>query len=340
MNRLTLDIKNELDNGKTVICLFLDVEKAFDSVRKKGLIVKLFNLGFEGNFLHFVDNFLHSRKVCLNVNGIQGPTRHCSEFGLPQGSVMSPILFKIFMLDFREDLNDNSTTIYKFADDGSVKITGDTTAECLVNLQMVLDKLHTWAMRWQMIINCQPNKTEVICFGTAENDRSLIPPEFSLGNQKIKLAKHTKVLGIILDEDLLIHEHSKEVYKKLITRWNIIRMYCNRNWGFSQRVMVELIRSLFLSCLLYRSHIWMNKKNMKEIKILKTSIGAVFNIKYTIAEITVGLPAIILQNKINQIKHYLKIIMNDIPEDPLKECIKQITEHNPPPGLINIIKSV
>ena len=71
---------------------------------------------------------------------------------------------------------------------------------------------------------------------------------------------------------------------------------------------------------------------MKEIKILKTSIGAVFNIKYTIAEITVGLPAIILQNKINQIKHYLKIIMNDIPEDPLKECIKQITEHNPPPG--------
>ena len=50
----------------------------------------------------------------LNVNGIQGPTRHCSEFGLPQASVMSPIPFEIFMLDFREDLNVNSTTIYKW----------------------------------------------------------------------------------------------------------------------------------------------------------------------------------------------------------------------------------
>ena len=345
LNRLTLDIKNELHNGKTVICLFLDFEKAFDSVWKKGLIVKLFNLGFKGNFLHLVDHFLHSRKVCLNVNGIQGPTRHCSEFGLPQGSVMSPILFKIFMLDFLDELNNNNTTIYKFADDGSVKVTGNTTAECLLNLQKVLDKLHTWAMRWRMIINCQPNKTEVICFGTAENDRSLIPAEFSLGNQKIRLVKHTKVLGIILDEDLLFHEHSKDVYKKLITRWNLIQMYCNRNWGFSQRVMVELTRSLFLSCLLYGSHLWMNKKNMVEInslyyKILKTSIGAVFNIRYTIAEIIVGLPPITLQNRINQLKHYLKIIINDIPEDPLKECIKQIIENNPPPELLNILKSV
>lgn len=346
LNRLILDIKTDLQQGKTVICLFLDFEKAFDSVWKKGLIVKMFLLGFKGNFLKLIDHFLSSRKVCLNVNGTKGDTRECSEFGLPQGSVLSPILFKIFMLDFLEEMNVDSAVIYKFADDGSVKISADTTADCLIHLQKVLDSLDAWAKKWRMVINCQPNKTEVICFGTAENDRNLIPTEFNLGNQRIKLVKRTKVLGIIVDEDLSFIDQGKEVYKKLITRWNMIQLYCNRNWGFSQKIMVELIRTLFLSCLLYGSHLWMNKENMREInslyyKILKSTVGAVFNVRQSIAEIILGLPPINIQNKVNQIKHYLKIILNEIPDDPLKRTIQNITSSNHVPAdLHNTLRSV
>ena len=345
LNRLILDIKHDIYNGKTVICLFLDFEKAFDSVWKRGLIVKLFKLGIKGKLLRLIDQFLKNRKVWLNVNGKKGQVRNCSEYGLPQGSVLSPILFKIFMMDFLEELDQNNAVLYKFADDGSVKITADTTTECLSKLQDVLIALDQWAKKWRMVINCQPNKTEVICFGTAENNKNLIPTEFDLGNQKIKLVKHTKVLGIIVDEDLKFIEHSKEVYKKLITRWNIIQLYCNRNWGFTQRVMVELTRTLFLSCLMYGSHIWMNNSNMKEIhslyyKLLKTTVGPVFNIRHSIAEIIVGLPPITIQNRVNQIKHYLKIIFNDIPDDPLKKSIHKITSHNPPPDLVIALRAV
>ena len=167
-----------------------------------------------------------------------------------------------------------------------------------------------------------------MCFGTAENNRSLIPTEYELGNQKIKLVKQTKVLGIIIDEELSFKQHSEETYKKLITRWNIIKLYCNRNWGFNQKVMVELIRTLFVSCLMYGSHIWMNNHNMKDInslyyKLLKTTIGPIFNIKSSIAEIILGLPPLAIQNKINQIKHFLKIIINDLPCDPLKNGIQK-----------------
>ena len=152
----------------------------------------------------------------------------------------------------------------------------------------MLDAVNKWAEKWRMVINCLPNKTEVMCFGTAENNRELIPKEFNLGDQKIKLVSQTKVLGVILDEDLSFVEQSKDVLKKLITRWNIICIYCNRNWGFSQKVMVQLIRSLFLSCLLYGSPIWMNRKNMKDInsllyKILKNTVGAVFNVRQSIS---------------------------------------------------------
>ena len=346
LNRLILSIKSDIQKGKTVICLFLDFEKAFDSVWKKGLIVKLFKLGFRGKFLKLINHFLASRKVTLNINGNKGELRNCSEFGLPQGSVLSPILFKIFMLDFLEDINDDNTELYKFADDGTIKITADTTAECLINLQKVLDAVNSWASKWRMKINCLPNKTEVMCFSTAENDRSLVPQQFKLGNEKIKLVKNTKVLGITIDEELTFSDHSQDVYKKLITRWNLIQVYCNRNWGFTQRVMVQLIRTLFLSCLFYGSHLWMSQKNMKDInclyyKILKSTIGAVFNVRQSISEIILGIPPISIQNKVNQIKHYLKIITSKVPEDPLVTTIQKITSSNIiPADMYQVLRAV
>ena len=250
------------------------------------------------------------------------------------------------MFDFLEDINDDNTVMYKFADDGSVKISADTTEDCLIQLQKVLDALNTWANKWRMIINCLPNKTEVMCFGTAEKDRSLIPSQFKLGDQYIKLVKSTKVLGITLDEDLTFLEHSIDVYKKLITRWNLIKIYCNRNWGFTQKVMVELTRTLFLSCLFYGSHLWMNQKNMKDInslyyKILKSTVGAVFNVRQSITEIILGLPPVTIQNKVNQIKHYLKIIINEVPEDPLLKTIQNLTAFNSiPTDMHSMFRSV
>ena len=126
----------------------------------------------------------------------------------------------------------------------------------------------------------------------------------------------------------------------------MIQLYCNRNWGFSQKVMVELIRTLFLSCMFYASHLWMNKKNMKDInslyyKILKSTVGAVFNVRQSITEVILGLPPIYTQNKVNQIKHYLKININNVPLDRLKGNIQDISSSNYIPAeLYNSLRSV
>ena len=126
LNRLHLGIKSDLEQDKTVLCLFIDFEKAFDSVWKKGLLTKLAKLGVKGNFLKLIDHFLASRKVSLKVNGHQGVNHTCSDFGLPQGSVLSPILFKIFMMDLLEDIKDEDIVTYKFADDGTMKISSES----------------------------------------------------------------------------------------------------------------------------------------------------------------------------------------------------------------------
>ena len=335
LNRLVMSIKSDMQKKLTSICLFIDFEKAFDSVWKKGLIVKLHNLGIQGKILYLLNDFLMNRKVTLNINGVVGNIRNSSDVGVPQGSALSPILFRIFVMDLAAELmNRGDISIMKFADDGTIRVTSHTTPACLDTLQHTLTTINQWTCKWRMVINCQPNKTEVIGFSTAENDSSLIPDTFQLGDSTIKRVSQTKVLGLTIDEKLTFTEHSKQVYLKLIKLWGMIGQHANRHWGFNKTTMIQIIKTLFLPTLLYAGHIWINNQNMKEInslyyKILKSTIGAVLNIRQSYAEVILGLPPISIVNKINKVKHYLKVNMTQIPEDRLREQIKRDLQDNP-----------
>ena len=134
LNRLDWLIKWDKQNKKTVIGLFIDFEKAFDSVWKKGLVVKLFDKGIQGNFLKLIISFLISRTVNLKVNSHTGPCRHVGDFGLPQGSALSPMLFKFYindLMDFKNLYNQQvgpSIHTLKFADDATILILSEDTS--------------------------------------------------------------------------------------------------------------------------------------------------------------------------------------------------------------------
>ena len=334
LHRLNLEVKQDKADNKTCIGLFIDFEKAFDSVWKRGLIYKLRKLGITGNILKLINIFLMSRKMSLAVNGYKGPVRNGADVGVPQGSALSPILFKIFLMDLASELeNTEGIMKLKFADDGTIKVAEITTPKCLQSLEKVLTVIENWSAKWRMVVNCSRDKTEVICFHTAENNKDLIPTTFKLAGKEIKLVSKTKVLGLTVDEDLNYREHSKDVYHRLLTRWVLISKYCSKNWGFNQRIMTQLLRTLFISCLFYAGHVWMKPPNMKEIeklwyKITKSTVGAVFNISQTTAELIIGIPPLQITNKLNKIKHYLKLNMNDENNDRLTEFIKKSLRSN------------
>ena len=348
LNRLHLGIKADIEKKLSILCLFIDFEKAFDSVWKRGLIHKLFKIGVKGNILMMLDNFLFSRKVALKINGVLRPNRMCMDYGLPQGSALSPILFKIFLLDIAEELTENpDIEVYKFADDGTIKVRSRTTENCLITMEEVLGRLKEWTRKWRMIINCQPNKTEMMCFGKAEGKDTVIPESFQLGDKHVKLVPKTKVLGLIIDEQLSYNPHSNYVHNKILGRWANICKYSNKHWGLCQRVMVQLMRTLFISCICYAGHIWIKPNNTNDInkvwyKIIKSSVGAVFNIRRSLAEIILGIPPLQVLNKINRIKHYLKINLCPTPGDRLLEFIKNcnVDESNSPIDLCSYFKEV
>ena len=150
LNRLISGIKGDIQKKLTVICMFIDFEKAFDSVWKAGLIVKLHKLGIRGKLLELVNDFLVNRKVTMNINGVIGDIRKTSEVGLPQGSALSPILFRIFIMDMFEDLeNNDAVQIFKFADDGTLKFRGKTTALCLETVELAIKSAESWVKKTQ-----------------------------------------------------------------------------------------------------------------------------------------------------------------------------------------------
>jgi len=261
------------------------------------------------------------------VNGFIGPLRICLAFGLPQGSGLSPVLFRFFLIDMLEELEaSKKAELFKFADDGTVKASGKSTVECVRLMEEICALMYIWSCRWRMLINCSPNKTEIVCFNVAEKDRSLIPDNFKIGNNIINVVCKTKVLGVTLDQDLNFNDHKANLYKRLCYRWVTICQYTCRNWGMNQKVLVRLGQTLLLSSMLYASIVWMREGHMEKLeqlwyKLLKTSVGAVFNIRQTTAEVILGIPPLKILNRINTTKHYLKINIFHQVDDKLREVI-------------------
>ena len=342
LKRLHMGIQSDKERNLTSLVLFVDFEKAYDSVWKKGLITKLYNLKIQGNILNLIDNFVSKRKVALCINGRLGELRQTGEYGLPQGAVLSVQLFKIFLMDFGEELeNIPEINKYKFADDGSIKVTGKNTADCLVTFQKVLDCLNNWTKKWRMKINCNKDKTEVICFNTNENNDDLVPWKFKLGENEIERVTKTKVLGLIMDDQLKFNHHTEAVLKSIRATWVTLCKLSNRQWGLKQKVMVYLIKTMIISKWSYASHIYMNKENLETInqvwyKILKAITGAVFNIKREIAEVILGLPPLAIQNTVNEIKHFLKLNILKVPGDRFIEFLRaEYDEENKTPQIIH-----
>ena len=136
-----------LHTGMEPRAIFLDISKAFDKVRHKGLIYKLRQYGFTGNLLTLLTDFLSNRKQRVVLN-----EQHFSQAdikaGVPQGSILGPLLFLVYINDLTENLHFNTK---RFADDISLLLT--ITDEALSNsyLNDDLGKINNQSYKWKMI---------------------------------------------------------------------------------------------------------------------------------------------------------------------------------------------
>uniref|UniRef100_A0A8C3F3S5 Reverse transcriptase domain-containing protein n=1 Tax=Chrysemys picta bellii TaxID=8478 RepID=A0A8C3F3S5_CHRPI len=151
-------VNKHVDKGDPVDIVYLDFQKAFDKVPHQTLLSKVSGHGIKGKVLSWIENWLKDREQRIGINGKFSEWRGVTS-GVPQGSVLGPILFNLFINDLEKGVN---SEVAKFADDTKLLKIVKTKADC-DELQKDLTKLSDWATKWQMKFNV--DKCKVIHIG-------------------------------------------------------------------------------------------------------------------------------------------------------------------------------
>ena len=184
--------------------VILDFSKAFDKVPHKRLLGKLDHYGIRGSTLDWIKAFLSNRSQVVVVDGEKSESAPMIS-GVPQGTVLGPILFLIFINDLPKNIKANTRL---FADDCVVYNTIKTTKDCQM-LQWDLNTLADWEQRWGMEFH--PQKCNVLTCSTSRNPINF---NYKLKGQTLDRTDSSKYLGVDLRSDPGWKDHVTRVTKK------------------------------------------------------------------------------------------------------------------------------
>ena len=206
---ITSEIYRNFEKHDETRAVFLDISKAFDKVWHDGLIHKLKCNGISGNLLAFFENYIHNRHQRVTLNGTESDWRSISA-GVPQGSVLGPLLFLIYINDLTENIK---SQMRLFADDSFVftpvkKV--EVSHEQLVN---DLETVSNWGYQWKMVFNPDITKQAVEVIFSVKKKKPF-HPELKFNDIPVAREDYTKHLGLFLDSRLNFSKHITEAIRK------------------------------------------------------------------------------------------------------------------------------
>ena len=204
-----------VDSNKEMRVIFLDITKAFDKVWHKGIIYKLRKCGINGRLLLWFQDYLSNRMQRVVING-QHSNWKTIDAGVPQGSVLGPLLFLLYINDIVQSVR--HCNIRLFADDTCIFIEVNDRHEAAAFLNADLSKIHEWSTKW--LIKFAPTKTKSLIISN-KKDFNQNPPVF-LNNQIIEEVKSHTYLGVTFSRKLRWSEHINTVYFKAKKRLNLL----------------------------------------------------------------------------------------------------------------------
>ena len=226
-----------LSNNRSVVVAYIDFHRAFDSISHVKLIHKLKAYGIGGNLLAWISVFLINRfqrvRVGSSLSNL-GPVIS----GVPQGSVLGPLLFNLFVNDLT-DFFDPSVHSKLYADD--VKIYSDISDPTLSsNIQIHLDAIKLWASKWQLVIS--ESKCNILHLSLS---KSKSRPNFSFSDSAIPSVDSVSDLGILFDSHLCFRSHINNIVCRAKQRAALIhRCFFSRDIGNLVRAFKVYVRPL------------------------------------------------------------------------------------------------
>ena len=244
---LTEKIRANIDKGLFSCGVFIDLQKAFDTVDHKILLSKLNHYGVRGLPNQWFRSYLTNRQQFVSISGYNSQKRHV-EFGVPQGSVLGPLLFLIYINDLPNAIKNSQTNL--FADDTCL-LSSDSSLESLetkVNGDLV--ELSSWLQANKISLNA--TKTEVLLF-RSRNKNITYEVKLKIDEHYLKFSSHVKYLGILLDE-FLVWNYQFDLLASKLSRANGILAKLRHFVPIS--LLKTIYYAIFHSHISYASIVW------------------------------------------------------------------------------------
>jgi len=252
-----------VDSKQYFLSVFIDFQKAFDTVDHDILVRKLSLLGFRGPINDWLRSYLSNRKQYVSINNTCSRTLDVGR-GVPQGSVLGPLLFNLYISDMYAATN---LGVIHYADDTTVYYTGvdiPTVVQCVNDEMLKIDK---WLCANKLSLNAAKSKVMLFTKRPYTN-----PPQVKCRDTNLDFVFSLKFLGVTLDADLSFRNHLASVISKLARSVGIMRKL---SYTLPERSLLVLYYSLFYSHLVYSVVAWGNSSVVANRRIFSLQKQAV-----------------------------------------------------------------
>ena len=252
------ELGRALDSGLETDVIYLDFSKAFDSVCHAKLLSKLYTFGIDGPLLQWFTSYLSGRQQRVVVNG-SFSSWGVAKSGVPQGSILGPVLFLMFVNDMPDVLKSSSLAMY--ADDSKCYKTIKTMSD-ICDLQDDLNFLCVWSASNELYF--QHTKCHNL---RISRKKTSSPRVYNLNNTELKLVMKEKDLGLTVTKDLSWNEHITQTVSKTNKLLGFIKRHCYtvRNKNTLTLLYTSLIRSHFC----FASQVWAPQSVIKNLLLIE-----------------------------------------------------------------------
>ena len=257
---LAQEVEDAFQEQRVVLAAWVDLQKAFDKVWTDGLLVKLQRSGIAGNMLRWIRAYLHNRRARVTVNGHKGKQvllRH----GVPQGGVLSPTLFLIFINDLIETLPKGIHAAL-YADDLVMWCKEEYATTATYRMRLAVDNLAAWAEEWNVKINKEKSSTTLFTLSSKQK-----PGVIKLGDTPLKNEGEATYLGVTFDRRQTWKPHIGRAEGKARRKLAILRKLAGTGWGANQKILKRVYQGAIRPHLEYGSSAWStaSKTNLQSL---------------------------------------------------------------------------